>query len=80
MTEKKAELVVEVDKYAPSKNYRMSKPLKRLLMLGKFKSNEDRNSWKRMCISAEVFADSVERAVYDKPVGKNGYTTEFVTD
>lgn len=75
MTEKT--VVVEVDKYAPGKNYRMSKPLKRLLMLGKFKTEQDRNSWKRMCISAEVYAATVERAVYDKPVGKNGYTTEI---
>ena len=72
-------LVVEVDKYAPGKNYRMSKPLKRMLALGFFKTKEERNSWKKMCISAEVYADSVDRAVYDKPIGKNGYTTE-ITD
>lgn len=52
------------------KNYRMSKPLKRLVSLMKFKDIHARNAWKRMCIVAEVAAKHSEKAVYDKPISK----------
>ena len=40
----------------PTANYRMSAQTKRTLALGKFRSAEDRNSWKRAMIQAELAA------------------------
>lgn len=59
------------------KNYRMSKPLKRMLALGFFKTKKDRNSWKNFAIDAEVQAKSQERAVFDKLVGKKSADEAF---
>lgn len=52
------------------KNYRMSKPLKSALALGRFNGAHDRGAWKKFAIAAEVHAKTVERAVYDQIVGK----------
>jgi len=54
-----------------TKDYRMSKPLKTMLSLGRFKSKDDRNAWKRLCMDAEVYARTVERAIFDKTVGRS---------
>ena len=40
----------------PTANYRMSKQTKRTLALGKFRSEEDRNTWKRAMIQAELYS------------------------
>lgn len=37
-------------------NYKMSKPTKTMLALGKFRNSEDRNLWKRAMIGAELAA------------------------
>lgn len=37
-------------------NYKMSKLIKTGLALGRFRTREDRNSWKRSMIQAEVIA------------------------
>ena len=40
----------------PGPNYRMSKPTKTSLALGRFTSQEQRNAWKRAMIGAELAA------------------------
>ena len=40
----------------PTANYRMSKPLKTMLALGKFRNEHDRAQWKRAMIDAELEA------------------------
>jgi hypothetical protein len=40
----------------PTKTYKMSKSTKTILALGKFRSAEDRNAWKRAMIGAELAA------------------------
>lgn len=40
----------------PTSTYKMSKPLKTMLALGKFRSKEDRNAWKKIMIQAELTA------------------------
>lgn len=40
----------------PTANYKMSKQTKRTLALGKFRSEEDRNAWKKSMIQAELYA------------------------
>lgn len=40
----------------PDANYRMSSALKTRLALGKFKSKDQKNSWKRLMIDAELEA------------------------
>jgi hypothetical protein len=43
----------------PTSNYKMSKPLKTSLALGRFKNEEQRHAWKRAMIGAEL-AESVK--------------------
>ena len=40
----------------PTANYKMSKPTKTSLALGRFTSQEQRNAWKRAMIGAELAA------------------------
>ena len=40
----------------PTANYKMSKPTKTSLALGRFTSQEQRNGWKRAMIQAELSA------------------------
>ena len=40
----------------PDKNFRLSKPTKTMLALGHFRSAEDRNSFKRAMIVAELYS------------------------
>lgn len=58
------------------KNYRMSKPLKRMLALGRFNGAHDRGAWKKFAIAAEVHANSCEKAVYDKLVSTKSLREE----
>ena len=41
----------------PTANYRMSKPTKTMLALGKFRDAHDRGQWKRAMIDAELEAN-----------------------
>ena len=50
--------------------YRMSKPLKTSLALGRYKDNVQKNAWKNAMVDAEIHAASVERHIMGK-VGSN---------
>lgn len=43
----------------PNSTYKMSKPTKTMLALGKFRSAEDRHAWRRAMIGAELAAKVV---------------------
>ena len=59
----------------PSKTYKMSKPLKTSLALGKFKNAEQKGAWKRAMIQAELAAAIVPKSVKQdrKPKLLTGY-------
>ena len=46
------------------KNFKLSKTTKRMMALGKFKSNEDRNNFKRAMIEAEATAMQAKLAKF----------------
>jgi hypothetical protein len=46
----------------PTSTYKMSKPTKTGLALGRFKDTESRNAWKRSMIQAELSAAVPSRA------------------
>lgn len=46
----------------PDRNFRMSAQTKRTLALGKFRSQEDRNSWKRAMINAQLHEEQAKRS------------------
>ena len=45
----------------PTSNYKMSKPTKTSLALGRFTSNEQRSAWKRAMIGAELAAEHARK-------------------
>lgn len=42
----------------PTSTFKLSKPAKCALALGKFKSQEERNAWKRMLIDAQLASEA----------------------
>lgn len=46
----------------PTSTYRMSKPTKCSLALGRFKNDQQRHDWKRAMIGAELAAESARRS------------------
>ena len=45
----------------PTSSYKMSKPTKTMLALGKFRDEHDRNAWKRAMIGAELAEEHARR-------------------
>lgn len=45
----------------PDKNFKLAKQTKRFMALGKFKTNEDRNAFKRAMISAQLSEEAAKR-------------------
>jgi len=50
----------------PNATYKMSKPTKTMLALGKFRTAEDRHAWKRAMIGAELAAKVVIKSKADR--------------
>ena len=78
---KKKQRKVETVEYVsfqqkPTSTYVMSKTLKRMLALGRFKNTEDRNQYKRMMIQAEL----AERDAKNKPWSMSKKDREDVSD
>jgi|LakMenE01Jun11ns_1017448.scaffolds.fasta_scaffold9929652_4 hypothetical protein len=46
----------------PDKNFKMHKQTKRILALSNFKTEEDRNAWKRAMINAQLHEESAKRS------------------
>jgi hypothetical protein len=46
------------------KNYRMPKPIKRRLALGRFPSKQVRDSWKKAMIDSDITGKNSEFAVF----------------
>jgi hypothetical protein len=51
--------------------YRMTKPLKTSLALGRYKDKEQKDAWKNAMIGAEIHAAGVERHIMGKPGGND---------
>lgn len=50
----------------PTSTYKMSKPTKTMLALGKFRSTEDRHAWRTAMIGAELAAKVVVKSKADR--------------
>lgn len=66
MAKKKAKEKKEIIDYVPfglrpDKNFKMHKQTKRILALSNFRSEEDRNSWKRAMIDAQLHEEYAKR-------------------
>lgn len=64
----------------PSKTYKMSKPLKVSLALGKFKNSDQKGAWKRAMIQAELAAAIVPKSTKGDRDNKRPQGASYVTN
>ena len=53
------------------KNFKMKSQTKTMLALGKFRNTEDRNSWKRAMINAQLHEEAARRAGLKRDSGSD---------
>lgn len=50
----------------PDKTFRINAQTKRILALGNFKTEEDRNDWKRAMIKAQLYEEYAKRSSFKR--------------